>query len=66
MLKKGLVLLSLSISSAYHNNKDSVTFSDREQTKTAPHWISAWSYNPMVKTTTDTATDAHGVMAALQ
>lgn len=37
--KEGAALLSLSISTAYHNNKDGVTFSDEAQTKTPPHWI---------------------------
>lgn len=37
--KEGAALLSLSISTAYHNNKDGVTFSDKVQTKTPPHWI---------------------------
>lgn len=35
--KEGAALLSLSISTAYHNNKDGVTFSDKVQTKTPPH-----------------------------
>ncbi len=35
--KEGAVLLRLSLYTAYHNNKDSVTFSDKEQTKSPPH-----------------------------
>lgn len=44
MAKEGVVLLSLSLSTAYHNNKDSVTFAFKKRTKTLPcAYTSAWS-----------------------
>lgn len=55
--KEGAALLSLSHFTAYHN--DSVTFPDKEQTKTLPtEYRSAWSFIPMAKTTSEISTDA--------